>query len=148
MIGPIMVEPSQTEVEATVGRFLNFNVGDNPGQWEISSDNEAVVTVEQGGERDGATFNPGGEAVGVGEATVTLTDTEGNPVADYPVHVAITGAAQQRFSAVDLAKAAVQAMGGQGAGGRGSGDAHAAPPGARRPAGVSSVDGDEAGAVA
>ena len=72
MIGPIMVEPSQTEVEATVGRFLNFNVGDNPGQWEISSDNEAVVTVEQGGERDGATFNPGGEAVGVGEATVTF----------------------------------------------------------------------------
>ncbi|MFZ5720895.1 MAG: alanine--tRNA ligase [Pseudomonadota bacterium] len=32
--------------------------------------------------------------------------------------VAVTGAAQQRFNAVDLAKAAVQAMGGQGAGGR------------------------------
>jgi len=87
MIGPIMVEPSQTEVEATVGRFLNFNVGDNPGQWEISSDNEAVVTVEQGGERDGATFNPGGEAVGVGEATVTLTDTEGGDALVYTVKV-------------------------------------------------------------
>ncbi|HNL52495.1 MAG: hypothetical protein U0R27_04850 [Candidatus Nanopelagicales bacterium] len=87
MIGPIMVEPSQTEVEATVGRFLNFDVGDNPGQWEISSDNEAVVTVEQGGERDGATFNPGGEAVGVGEATVTLTDTEGGDALVYTVKV-------------------------------------------------------------
>mgnify|MGYP003586378841 CR=1 FL=1 len=77
MIGPIMVEPSQTEVEATVGRYLKFNVGGDPGAWEIATDNEAVVTVEQGGERDGATFNPGGQAVGVGEATVTLTDTAG-----------------------------------------------------------------------
>jgi alanyl-tRNA synthetase len=32
--------------------------------------------------------------------------------------VAVTGSAQARFNAVDLAKAAVQAMGGQGAGGR------------------------------
>ena len=87
MIGPIMVEPSRTEGEATVGRSLNFNVGDNPGQWEISSDNEAVVTVEQGGERDGATFNPGGEAVGVGEAAVTLTDTEGGDALVYTVKV-------------------------------------------------------------
>ncbi|HPE14072.1 MAG TPA: hypothetical protein PL091_16400, partial [Actinomycetota bacterium] len=38
MIGPIIVEPSQTEVEATVGRDIVFNVGDDPGQWEISSD--------------------------------------------------------------------------------------------------------------
>jgi hypothetical protein len=87
MIGPIMVEPSQTEVEATVGRFLNFNVGEDPGKWEIASDNVAVVTVEKGGERDGATFNPGGEAVGVGEATVTLTDTAGGDALEYQITV-------------------------------------------------------------
>ncbi len=87
MIGPIMVEPSQTEVEATVGRFLNFNVGEDPGKWEIASDNEAVVTVEKGGERDGATFNPGGEAVGVGEAMVTLTDTAGGDALEYQIAV-------------------------------------------------------------
>ncbi len=87
MIGPIMVEPSQTEVEATVGRFLNFNVTGDPGQWEIATDDEAVVTVEQGGERDGATFNPGGEAVGVGETTVTLTDTKGGDALVYTVTV-------------------------------------------------------------
>ena len=34
------------------------------------------------------------------------------------VTVAVTGQAQSRFNAVELAKAAVQAMGGQGAGGR------------------------------
>lgn len=76
MIGPIMVEPDQTEVEATVGRSLNFNVGANPGDWDISSDNPAVVAVTKGGEQDGAVFNPGGEALAVGTATVTLTDTK------------------------------------------------------------------------
>jgi hypothetical protein len=73
-----MVEPDQTDVEATVGRFLNFNVGDNPGQWNIESDNPSVVAVTQGGEKDGAVFNPGAEALAVGTATVTLTDTESN----------------------------------------------------------------------
>ena len=77
MIGPIIVEPSQTGVEATVGRDIVFNVGDDPGQWEISSDNEAVGSVEAGGERDGATFNPGAKALSVGEATVTLADQKG-----------------------------------------------------------------------
>jgi hypothetical protein len=77
MIGPIVVEPSETAVEATVGRDIVFNVGDDPGQWEISSDNEAVVSVEAGGERDGATFNPGAKALSVGEATVTLADPTG-----------------------------------------------------------------------
>ena len=77
MIGPIVVEPSETAVEATVGRDIVFNVGDDPGQWEISSDNEAVVSVESGGERDGATFNPGAKALSVGEATVTLADQKG-----------------------------------------------------------------------
>lgn len=76
LVGPIMVEPAQTEVSATVGRFLSFDVGDDPGKWQITTSDESVVTVQAGGERDGAVFNPGGEAVGVGEATVTLTAGE------------------------------------------------------------------------
>ena len=43
-----------------MGRTIVFNVGDDPGQWDIATDNEAVVSVQKGGERDGATFNPGG----------------------------------------------------------------------------------------
>lgn len=77
MIGPIVVEPSQTAVEATVGRDIVFNVSEDPGRWEISSDNEAVMSVEAGGDRDGATFNPGAKALSVGEATVTLADPTG-----------------------------------------------------------------------
>lgn len=78
MVGPIVVEPSETEVAATVGRMLDFNVGPNPGDWTISSDNEAVVgDLTQGGEKDGAMFNPGAKALSAGTATVTLANEKG-----------------------------------------------------------------------
>lgn len=78
MVGPIVVEPSETEVAATVGRMLDFNVGPNPGDWTISSDNEAVVgDLTQGGEKDGAMFNPGAKALSPGTATVTLANEKG-----------------------------------------------------------------------
>ncbi len=75
MVGPIIVEPDQTEVEATVGRFIDFNVGAKPGRWDIESDNPTVVAVTKGGKQGGAVMNPGGEALAVGTAVVTLTDT-------------------------------------------------------------------------
>jgi hypothetical protein len=43
MIGPIMVKPGQTDVEATVGRSIVFDVGDDPGRWNIGSSNEEIV---------------------------------------------------------------------------------------------------------
>ncbi|MCU0277620.1 MAG: hypothetical protein MUF33_01450 [Candidatus Nanopelagicales bacterium] len=87
MIGPIMVKPGQTDVEATVGRSIVFDVGDDPGRWNIGSSNEQIVAVTQGGERDGAVFNPGAEALTVGEATVTLVDTEGEDALEYRITV-------------------------------------------------------------
>jgi len=53
--------------------------------------------------------------------------------------VAITGAAQAKFSAVELAKAAVQAMGGQGAGGRPDFAQGGAPDASKAEDGVSAV---------
>ncbi len=87
MIGPIMVSSGQTEVEATVGRDIVFDVGDDPGKYEISTDNEAVVSVEAGGERDGAMFNPGAKALSVGEATVTLEDPAGMDALQFNITV-------------------------------------------------------------
>jgi hypothetical protein len=87
LIGPIIVEPSQTQVAATVGRAIVFDVGDDPGAWDIATDNEAVVSVQKGGERDGATFNPGAEALSEGEATVTLTDAEGMDALEFTITV-------------------------------------------------------------
>ncbi|HEY3951669.1 alanine--tRNA ligase [Phenylobacterium sp.] len=55
------------------------------------------------------------------------------------VTVAVTGAAQSRFNAVDLAKAAVAAMGGQGAGGRPDFAQGGAPDGAKADEGLAAV---------
>jgi alanyl-tRNA synthetase len=55
------------------------------------------------------------------------------------VTVAVTGQAQGRFNAVDLAKAAVQAMGGQGAGGRPDFAQGGAPDGSKAGEGLSAV---------
>jgi hypothetical protein len=88
VIGPIVVEPTQTDVVATVGRFLDFNVGPNPGEWKISSANEAVVgELMQGGERDGATYNPAAKALSVGSATVTLENSAGLEALVFKVQV-------------------------------------------------------------
>jgi alanyl-tRNA synthetase len=53
--------------------------------------------------------------------------------------VVVSGAAQARFSAVDLARAAVTAMGGQGAGGKPDFAQGGAPDGARADEGISAV---------
>lgn len=74
MIGPIMVPAGQTDVEATVGRTIVFDVGSKPGRWKIETDNTEVLKVTPGGKEGDATFNPGAEALAVGTATVTLTD--------------------------------------------------------------------------
>ena len=55
------------------------------------------------------------------------------------VTVAVTGAAAQTLSAVDLAKAAVQALGGQGAGGRPDFAQGGAPDAARAEEGLAAV---------
>jgi alanyl-tRNA synthetase len=61
------------------------------------------------------------------------------------VTVAVTGAAQARFNAVDLAKAAVAAMGGQGAGGRPDFAQGGAPDGAKAAEGLAAVKAALAG---
>ncbi|WP_374469004.1 alanine--tRNA ligase [Phenylobacterium sp.] len=62
------------------------------------------------------------------------------------VTVAVTGQAQGRFNAVELAKAAVQAMGGQGAGGRPDFAQGGAPDGSKAAEGLSAVKKALAGA--
>jgi alanyl-tRNA synthetase len=55
------------------------------------------------------------------------------------VAVAVTGAAQSKFNAVDLTKAAVLAMGGQGAGGRPDFAQGGAPDGAKAAEGLAAM---------
>ncbi|HEX2816859.1 MAG TPA: DHHA1 domain-containing protein, partial [Phenylobacterium sp.] len=55
------------------------------------------------------------------------------------VAVAVTGSAQAKFNAVELAKAAVLAMGGQGAGGRPDFAQGGAPDGAKAAEGLAAI---------
>jgi alanyl-tRNA synthetase len=61
------------------------------------------------------------------------------------VTVAVTGSAQGRFNAVELAKAAVQAMGGQGAGGRPDFAQGGAPDGSKGDEGLAAIKAALAG---
>jgi alanyl-tRNA synthetase len=59
--------------------------------------------------------------------------------------VVVSGSAQQRFSAVDLARAAVAAMGGQGAGGKADFAQGGAPDGSKAAEGIAAVKAAMAG---
>jgi hypothetical protein len=75
MIGPVMVEPGQTNVSVAVGRMLVFNVAD-PTAEMIATDDPSVLSVTPGRDDGSAIFNPGAQALAVGTATVTLTNME------------------------------------------------------------------------
>ncbi len=75
MIGPVMVEPGQTEVSVAVGRMVVFNVAD-PTAEMIATDNPEVLNVTPGRDDGSAVFNPGAEALAPGTATVTLTNMD------------------------------------------------------------------------
>lgn len=75
MIGPVIVEPGQTEASVSVGRVLVFNVAD-PTAEMIATDDPAVLSVTPGRDDGSAVFNPGAQALSVGTATVTLTNMD------------------------------------------------------------------------
>ena len=73
VIGPVLLDAAQTSAEVTVGRTLVFNVED-PGAWTMAADPADLVELTPGGEKDGATFNPGAAALAAGSVTITLTN--------------------------------------------------------------------------
>jgi hypothetical protein len=87
VIGPVIVEPDQSEVTVAVGRTVVFNAV-NPQDTVATSDNTSVVSVTDGYDDGSAIFNPGAEALAAGTATVTLTDTTTGT--DWVVQVTVT----------------------------------------------------------
>ena len=75
MIGPVMVEPGDSQASVTVGRMVVFNVAD-PMAEMIATDNPEVLSVTPGRDDGSAVFNPGAEALKPGTATVTLTNMD------------------------------------------------------------------------
>jgi hypothetical protein len=73
VIGPVILDATKTSGEVGVGNMVVFNVED-PGAWTLAADPAALVELSPGGEKDGATFNPGATALAAGSVTVTLTN--------------------------------------------------------------------------
>lgn len=75
MLPPVIVEPTATTAEAKVGDTVVFNVDKLAGT-TISTTTPDLVELTQGGEQDGAEFNPGAKALAAGTAVVTVTNPD------------------------------------------------------------------------
>ena len=86
VIGPVILEPTQTSAEVTVGRTVVFNVED-PGAWMMAADPADLVELTPGGELDGAIFNPGATALAAGNVTITLTNGTSGEVLTFEITI-------------------------------------------------------------
>ena len=81
VIAPVIKSAEELQgatVELRVGQALDITTGDlAEDSYSAKIADESIVTFSQGGERDGATFNPGLMAEAVGETEVTLTNEQG-----------------------------------------------------------------------
>ncbi|MCU0300573.1 MAG: hypothetical protein MUF35_03090 [Candidatus Nanopelagicales bacterium] len=73
---PVMVEPGQTEVSASVGETIVFNQPD-PAQTQVSTDRPDVLELTQGSDDGSAQFNPAARALAPGVAVVTIEAADG-----------------------------------------------------------------------
>ena len=87
MLPPVIITEDQTSATCAVGNFLDIIVAeDKLAGTTVASSDEAVVSVTQAKEEGGALFNPGGECLAAGSATVTVTNPDAS-VRDIAVTV-------------------------------------------------------------
>ena len=79
MLPPVIITEDQTSATCAVGNFLDIIVAeDKLAGTTVGSSDEAVVTVTQAKQEGDALFNPGGECIAAGSATVTVTNPDGS----------------------------------------------------------------------
>jgi hypothetical protein len=79
MLPPVIITEDQTSATCAVGNFLDIIVPeDKLAGTTVASSDEALITVTQAKEEDGALFNPGGECLAAGEAVITVTNPDGS----------------------------------------------------------------------
>jgi ABC-type phosphate/phosphonate transport system substrate-binding protein len=77
MLPPVIIAEEQTTATAKIGDYLDILVSDaKMAGTTVATDRPDLVELTQGGERDGATFNPGGKALGAGVAVITVTNPD------------------------------------------------------------------------
>jgi hypothetical protein len=81
VIAPVVKSAEELQgssVELQVGQGLDITTGDlAEDSYSAEIADPEIVSFSKGGERDGATFNPGLMAEAVGETEVTLTNEQG-----------------------------------------------------------------------
>jgi hypothetical protein len=84
---PVIITEDQTEATCAVGNFLDIIVAeDQLAGTTVATSDEAVVTVTQARQEGDALFNPGGECVAAGSATITVTGAD-NTTRDIAITV-------------------------------------------------------------
>ena len=86
IVGPVILDATQTSAEVAVGRTIVFNV-EKPGEWTLAADPAGLVELTAGGEKDGATFNPGATTLATGSVTVTLTNGTSGEVLTFALTI-------------------------------------------------------------
>ena len=87
MLPPVIITEDQTSATCAVGNFLDIIVAeDQLAGTTVATSDEAVVTVTQAKQEGDALFNPGGECVAPGSATITVTGAD-NTTRDIAITV-------------------------------------------------------------
>ena len=87
MLPPVIITEDQTSATCAVGNFLDIIVAeDKLAGTTVGSSDEAVVTVTQAKQEGDALFNPGGECIAAGSATITVTNPD-NTTRDIAITV-------------------------------------------------------------
>ncbi len=74
MLPPVIITEDQTSATCKVGDNLDVIVAeDKLAGTTLDSSDPALVSVTQANEEGGAVFNPGGQCLGAGSVTLTLT---------------------------------------------------------------------------
>ena len=87
MLPPVIITEDQTSATCAVGNFLDIVVAeDKLAGTTVDSSDEAIVTVTQAKQEGDALFNPGGECIAAGSATITVTNPD-NTTRDIAITV-------------------------------------------------------------
>lgn len=79
MLPPVIIAEGDTSASCAVGDYLDILVPEGKlAGTTVDSSDAGVVEVTQAKEEGGATFNPGGQCMSAGSATITVTSPDGS----------------------------------------------------------------------
>ena len=79
MLPPVIIAEGDSSASCAVGDYLDILVPEGKlAGTTVDSSDPAVVEVTQAKEEGGATFNPGGQCMSAGSATITVTSPDGS----------------------------------------------------------------------